>query len=158
MPSRIQRRLDLLGPPSPLSIENERRTVYRKVSRAKVDHLMALFDFPDPTLTSEQRSTTNVPLQGLFFLNSDLVLRQAQLLAERLRSQGGDDDAARIQYAYPLLYGREATEAEIRLGLEFINGGQTEPGSETAASAGATSRWQRYAQVLLVSGEFYFID
>ena len=146
------------GPPSPLSIENERRTVYRKVSRAKVDHLMALFDFPDPTLTSEQRSTTNVPLQGLFFLNSDLVLRQAQLLAERLRSQGGDDDAARLQYVYPLLYGREATEAEIRLGLEFLNGGQTEPGSETAASAGATSRWQRYAQVLLVSGEFYFID
>ena len=146
------------GPPSPLSIENERRTVYRKVSRAKVDHLMALFDFPDPTLTSEQRSTTNVPLQGLFFLNSDLVLRQAQFLAERLRSHGGNDDAARLQYVYPLLYGREATEAEIRLGLEFLNGGQTEPGSEAAASAGATSRWQRYAQVLLVSGEFYFID
>ena len=70
----------------------------------------------------------------------------------------GDDNVARIKYAYLLLYGRAATEMEIRLGLDFLSRSQTESGVKTADSAGAVSRWQRYAQVLLVSGEFYFID
>ena len=51
--------------------ENHRRTVYGFVSRRKLDPMLALFDFPNPNSTSEQRMVTNVPLQGLFFMNSD---------------------------------------------------------------------------------------
>src|SRR5580700_11305750 len=47
--------------------------------------------------------TTNVPLQGLFFLNSELVTNQAELTAKRIAA-GGGDDAARIQKAYRLLF------------------------------------------------------
>jgi hypothetical protein len=146
------------GPSRPLNLENQRRAVYSKVSRETMDPLMALFDFPDPSLTSEQRTSTNVPLQGLFFLNGDLLSRQAGLLAERLRSEAGDDDVARIKHAYPILYGREATPAEVELGLEFLTGSRTEGEGASSVSSGAPSAWTRYTQVLLASPEFYFLD
>ena len=95
---------------------------------------------PDPTISGDQRINTNVPLQGLFFLNSEMVLSQAELLAKRLAADG-PDDTARIQRAYRLLYGRPAKEAEVKLGLEFLR----------------SAPWPQYAQTLLSASEFYFI-
>ena len=52
---------------------------------------------------------------------------------------------ARVQRAYGLLYGRPATDRQVRLALEFLT-----PESD--------ARWQQYCQVLLGSNEFLFID
>jgi mono/diheme cytochrome c family protein len=127
------------GPPQELaSLENKKRTVYGRIRRSP-DGMLALFDFPDPTVSGDQRSATNVPLQGLFFLNSDLVWRQAELLVKRLGSEG---DVPKIHRAYRLLYGRQATEAEVQRGLRFLEQGD----------------WRQYAQVLLSAGEFYYLN
>jgi cytochrome c553 len=134
-----------------LNDENKRRTVYSKVSRFKINSLLTLFDFPDPSISNEQRNVTNVPLQGLFFMNSSLVLNQAELLANRLCADNNGDNAAKIKKAYRLLYGREATDSEVRLGLEFLGG-------IGAPSPGNSSAWQQYAQVLLSSNEFIFVN
>ncbi len=131
------------GPSSELTEENTRRTIYGKISRVKTNQLLALFDFPDPSATSERRNITNVPLQRLFFMNSDLIARQADGLAARLIS-AEKDDAARIKKAYPLLYAREASEREVQLGLEFLRAG--------------ASAWPEYAQALLSSNEFLFVN
>ncbi len=73
------------GKPTPLTDkENRRRTIYGTISRRKLDNLLGLFDFPNPNSTSAQRITTNTALQGLFFLNSELVLQQAEAFASRL--------------------------------------------------------------------------
>ena len=63
-----------------------------------------------------------MPLQGLFFLNSDLIQRQAAALLTRLgpESASGEDSAARIQRAYGLLFQRQPTQQEIQRGLEFL--------------------------------------
>ena len=53
------------GPPAALDDKNKRRAVYGFVSRRKLDSMLALFDFPNPNNTSEQRVVTNVPLQRL---------------------------------------------------------------------------------------------
>ena len=45
---------------------------------------MAMFDFPDPNATSEQRTVTVGPLQRLYFMNSKFVAAQAKALAERV--------------------------------------------------------------------------
>jgi hypothetical protein len=142
------------GPPLELSSEkNHRRTVYARIRRADytctsgtggVDRMLQLFDFADPASSVDQRTGTNVPLQGLFFLNSDLAMSQAELVAKRL-ADGGGDDAARIQRAYKLLFGRPAKDTEVRLGIEFLNG---------AGSAG----WSQYAQVLLSSSSFLYVN
>ena len=142
------------GPALELRSEaNRRRTVYARIRRADytctsgtggVDRMLQLFDFADPASSVDQRSNTNVPLQGLFFLNSDLVMNQADLVAKRLATSGGDDKE-RIQNAYRLLFGRPAKDTEVRLGLEFLNGA-------------GTSAWQQYTQVLLSSPSFYYVN
>ncbi len=136
-------KLDLTvgGPAARLTDDNNRRTVYGYVSRRKLDPLLALFDFPNPASTSEQRITTNVPLQRLFFLNSSLVERAAEGLSSQLE---GASDEAKIRQAYRLLFNRDPTRAELKLGLEFVR-----PGREA---------WPKYAQVLLSSNEFLFVD
>lgn len=131
------------GVSAELTDENNRRTIYGKVSRVKIHELLGLFDFPDPSNSSERRNVTNVPLQRLFFMNSEFMARQAEALASRILSDAGDD-AARIKKAYPLLYGREATEIEVQLGLDFLR-------SRPAA-------WPQYAQALLSINELIFLN
>jgi cytochrome c553 len=135
------------GPSAELAPENRRRSVYGKISRFKLDPLLSLFDFPDPGMSAEQRNVTNVPLQGLFFMNSPLVAQESQRLVERLSREAGKEDAARIRRAYELLYSREAQDAEIQAGLEFLRQG-----------ASSATAWQQYAQALLASNEFIFLN
>ena len=133
------------GPSVPLTEEdNRRRTAYGRVSRAKLDVLLRLFDFPNPVSTSAQRFATNTPLQGLFFINSEFVMRQADALAARLQQEAGSDREAKILRAYRLLFNRTPTQEELRLGLEFV--------------AGSPKAWPRYTHVLLNSSEFLYVN
>src|SRR5262245_13813545 len=106
------------GPSAQLTPLYDRRTVYGKVSRYKLDDFLQLFDFPSPNLSAEKRFTTSVPLQRLFFMNSDFMQQQGERLAQRL---GGEpDNRARVEKAYRLIFGRTPTDAELRAGLDFI--------------------------------------
>jgi hypothetical protein len=110
------------GPSKPLTPFFDRRTVYGKVSRYKLDDYLQLFDFPSPNLSAEKRFTTSVPLQRLFLMNSDFMQQQGELLARRVAAE--PDTTARIQQAYRLVFGRRATDAEVKAGLTFLS---TEP-------------------------------
>ena len=107
------------GPSADLTPSYKRRTVYARVSRYRLDEYLQLFDFPSPNFSSEKRHTTTVPLQRLFFMNSDFVQRQAEALAQRVADAG--DQAERIRKAYRLLFGRTPSEAELQAGLEFLS-------------------------------------
>src|SRR5262249_9647195 len=98
------------GPSQELTPDFNRRTIYGKVSRYKLDQYLQLFDFPAATISAEQRFSTSVPLQRLFFMNSDFIQQQAELLARRVASES--DGTARIRKAYRLVLGRIPTEAE----------------------------------------------
>jgi hypothetical protein len=137
------------GPPAPLaSPENRRRTLYASISRHNLDGLLRLFDFPDPNLTSDKRPVTTVPLQQLFVLNSPFMERQARALDARLTSEPAATVEDRVRRAYVLLYGRPATEEEVRLGLAFL----------AAPEAERPARWEQYAQALLAANEFIYLD
>lgn len=141
----VSGKLDLKmgGPAVPFTNEdNGRRTVYGFVSRRRLDPFLALFDFPNPIVTSEQRLPTTVPLQALFFMNSEIVMASAKSLASRVTSSGADD-AARIDNAYELLFQRKPTAEERALGLKFVQREES---------------WPRYMQVLLSSNEFSFLN
>ncbi len=132
------------GPPDALEdLCNTRRTVYGYVSRRRLDTTLGLFDFPNPNVTSPRRIPTNTPLQGLFFLNSEFVMEQARSLAWRL-GEKGDDDNTKIRAVYRLLFGRAPTKDELEWGRDFVT-------SEPKA-------WAQYAQVLLSSNEFLYVN
>jgi hypothetical protein len=130
------------GQSQPLDADFRRRTLYAKTGRFQQDETLSLFDLPAASVTCEQRAVTNVPLQKLFFLNSDTVVRRAAALAQRL--PGEAEDAA-ITAAYSLLFQRQPSERERRLGRAFLQTARAE-------------RWREYAQVLLSSNEFAYVD
>jgi mono/diheme cytochrome c family protein len=142
----------LAGPSFELSAaNNNRRTLYGVVSRHELNPLLRLFDFPDPNLTSAERTVTTVPLQQLFVLNSEFLVGNAKALAARLQTLT-NDDAGRIRQAFLLLYSRPATDAELQTGLAFLHGPSLAEGNQ------GLTRWEQYAQVLLSTNEFMFVD
>jgi hypothetical protein len=106
------------GPSIALTPLADRRTVYGRVSRVKLDEFLQLFDFPSASQSAEKRFATNVPLQRLFFMNSDFMQQQAEKVAARVIALPTDE--ARIQKVYRLIYGRAPTPAEVTAGLEYL--------------------------------------
>ncbi len=145
-------RLQLGGPPVELGDpHNRRRTIYGTVKRRELHDLLRLHDFPDPTSHSPGRLPTTTPLQQLFVFNSPFIQQQASALARRLLDEvpGGIED--RVRYTSHLLYGRSATDAQVRLAVAFLT-------AEPPDDASRDAWWKEYAQVLLGSNEFLFID
>jgi hypothetical protein len=145
-------RLDMTGGKS-LELDdpaNLRRTVYARVSRLKLNDLLMQFDYPDANVHAEKRSATNTAVQKLFMLNSPFMAAQSKALAARLAAEAPGDDAARVRLAYRWMFAREPDADELAMATDFL----ARPRSE---SAGMT-RWEQYAQVLLVSNEAMYVD
>ena len=141
------------GPSSNLAApDNRRRTLYGSVSRHDLNPLLRLFDFPDPNITSERRTQTTVPLQQLFVLNSEFLVRQAQALSQRLTADAAAPDADRIRNAYLLLYARPVTDDELQLGLAFLTA------APLPEEKSQLTPWQQYVQALLGANEFTYLD
>ncbi len=142
------------GAPTDKLLQSRRRTLYSIISRNgdrfESDEFLRLFDFPAPRVTSEGRTTSIVPQQFLFLMNSPFMTQRAKAFAARLAS-GADDDAQRIHLAYELLFARPPNDAEFRIGLDFLaNSGET--GQNVALTP-----WEQYAQVLLSANEFMYV-
>jgi hypothetical protein len=129
------------------SPDNVRRTVYARISRLRLNDLLAEFDYPDANVHAEKRSVTTTPTQKLFMLNSPFMLARAKAFASRLAA-AATDDGTRIRDAYRLLYAREPEPAEMKLGLAYL----------AKTVSGAMTRWERYAQALLASDEALYVD
>ncbi len=142
------------GPSSDFTDTNNRRTVYCKISRFRMNNFLQVFDFPNPSFTAEQRFSTIVPLQRLYFMNSPFVYQHAEQLAKRVYPAG--DDTARVKKAYKLLFNRDPNAKEMELAINFLHStpdlkGETITGQPTTA-------WKEYARVLLSSNEFEFMN
>jgi len=142
------------GPSVDFSEDNTVPTVFCKVSRYRLNNYLQVFDFANPSFTSEQRFSSNVPLQQLYFMNNPFVFKQAGVLAERVASEPTDE--ARITKAYEYVYQRKPTADELALGLKFLS---TTPEKAGYAVAGEPiTAWRQYARILLSSNEFQFLD
>ena len=64
--------------------DNHSRTVYGRVSRGRLNTILALYDFPDPMMTAPRRELTTSPLQQLFVMNSPFMQERAAHLAARV--------------------------------------------------------------------------
>jgi len=100
------------------SVKMTRRGVYGRVSRMYPNDFLTIFDAPTATISSDFRFTTNVPLQRLFFLNSEFVRKQAELLAARVKPAG--EGEAQVRKAYELVYQRQPSPAELTFALDFL--------------------------------------
>jgi hypothetical protein len=137
-----------------------RRTVYGFIDRQNLQGLYRTFDFASPDQTSPQRFTTTIPQQALFMMNSPFVVEQAKAVVARKEVASAPDDAGRVKALYRIVYGRPPSASEVSLGLRYI---QSVKGARYASLDGDApksllSAWDRYAQALLMSNEFVFVD
>ncbi len=142
------------GPSTDFAPDNLRRTFFCKVSRFRLNNYLMVFDFPNPSFKSEQRFSSNVPLQQLYFMNNALVYKQAGVLADRVHAEPNDE--ARIAKAYEYVFQRKPTAAEIQLGLKFLSTTPEKPGYTIEGKP--ITAWSEYARALLSSNEFQFVN
>jgi hypothetical protein len=142
------------GPSAEFNADNLRRTVFSKVSRYRLNNYLMVFDFPNPSFTAEQRFSSNVPLQQLFFMNNPFVYKQSGILAERVHSESKDD--ARIAKAYEYVFQRKPTAEELQLGMKFLSTTPEKPGY--AIEGKPVTAWSEYARALISSNEFQFVN
>ena len=94
---------------------------------------------------------TTVPLQQLFVLNSEFMVQNAKALAARLATSD-KDDAGRIRAAFLLLYGRPATEQDVKLGLAFLTAKDASKAGQETDALGAV------CPGVVGANEFMYVD
>ena len=107
-------------PKENFSTNEFRRMVYLTRIRQEQDSVFGAFDCPSGNQVMPKRSRSNTPLQALNLFNSNFVLQQADLLAERLRREAGEKSEAQIIRAFQLLYGREPDRFERKESATMI--------------------------------------
>jgi len=129
-----------------------RRTIHARSSRNgdqfPADQFLRLFDFPVPRASVARRTPSITPQQSLFMLNNPFVTNQAKALAAKVKVETEKESA--IQYLYQMLFARNPTPQELAVGTQFLEGKDAKPLPLT--------REERYAQALLASAEFLFIE
>jgi hypothetical protein len=79
-------------------------------------------------------------------MNGAFVLETSEALAERVRTEGGEDMEAGLRRLFDLVYGRAPRVEELRLAHNAL---------ETADDPDAA--WRTLCQALLASNEFLYV-
>jgi hypothetical protein len=140
-----------------------RRSLYLPIIRNAMLDLFSSFDYPDPSVTVEARPETTSPSQALYLMNSPLVVEASRKLVAAATGEGRE----RVERLYLAALGRRPNASEEARALRFVDGnvalqpsmgadvGKPAPVPDPAAQAEA---WRAFAQVLLVSNEFLYVD
>jgi hypothetical protein len=134
-----------------------RRAVYGFVDRQNLPGLFRTFDFASPDACAPERHQTTVPQQSLFLMNSPFLREQAIRLAGRVDDLPVAKVEDRVNRLHQLLFNRQAEPVELAFAGEFLNAAGSGPQPATGTDQRLTP-WQEYAQALLLSTEFAFID
>lgn len=125
---------------------SRRRTVYGFIDRQNLPGTFRIFDFASPDTHSPQRFVTTVPQQALFLMNSPFVMEQARKLVARPEVAATNDAEGKIKILFRTTYGRTPSDEEISLSRTFLE--------QTAEK----TRWELFAQTLLLGNDFAFVD
>jgi hypothetical protein len=104
----------------PIGPDYRRRTVYRMQVNSAKSPLLDALDCPDPSVKAPRRNVTTTPLQALGLMNNSFVLRQAQSMAQRVRTEAGEIPTSEITLAYRLAFGRLANAMESQRAQALI--------------------------------------
>jgi hypothetical protein len=138
--------------------ETKRRSIYLMQSRLKKHPYLALFDGADPNAGTGARLPSTTPLQALFFMNDPLAHQAAAGFAARVM-KAAPDEAARLDHAYAIAFGRKPTADELHECGAFLDRYRTELGRlKTPATQIDETAWSALGRVLLGGNEFLYVD
>jgi cytochrome c553 len=94
--------------------ETWRRMIYQERMRRVDDRIFTAFDFPDCGQVRAKRPVSTTPLQALNLMNSDFVVEQSALIAERAKKElVGCGPEVLVRRCFSLLLGRQPDAAEL---------------------------------------------
>jgi hypothetical protein len=131
--------------------DQNRRSIYVFAKRNLRYPLFDAFDLPDMHNSCARRAVTTTAPQALLLLNGDFTLDRSRRLGDDLAAQFPSDDAALAARAYQTVWGRPATDDEVKLAVKFLTSQKTALHSRDAAVAD-------FCQALLNSNEFLYVD
>jgi hypothetical protein len=132
------------GEATDLHKPSNHRSVYLCMLRHAPPQELAAFDLPDGIAESGQRAETNSPTQSLFLLNNPFVVRQSELLAERILAEHSSKHGC-VTEAFRRVLRRQPTETETARGVEYL----AQLGTKHLASL---------CQALFATNEFRYVD
>jgi hypothetical protein len=97
--------------------EGRRRSIYLQVRRSQPLTMLQVFDQPVMETNCTRRSRSTVASQALTLMNSDFMVRQAQVYADRVQKES---PAQAVRYALALAFHRQATAAEEKKLAAFL--------------------------------------
>jgi hypothetical protein len=124
-----------------------RRSVYLPAFRNSLPEVFEAFDFADPSTVVGKRNVSTVAPQALFMMNNPFPRQQAEAAAEKLLAETGLDDAGRLTRACRLTLGREPTEGERRVLMQFLRG-----------SSNSAAAWANVIHALFASTDFRYVN
>ena len=90
-----------------------RRGLYVYWRRSTVYPSFITLDAPTREFCSAQRARTSTPLQSLVLMNDPVFVEAARAFAQRILTEGGPDQAARLRFAWRTALGRIPSPEEI---------------------------------------------
>jgi hypothetical protein len=126
------------------------------IARNSLPRALDVFDFAEPSLVVGSREASNTADQALFMLNNPFVIEQSDALARQLIKSSSNQNE-RIAKAFTLVYGRNATQKELRSATEFFR--KADDGKKTGpAEQRLFQSLSQFCQALLCSAEFRLIN
>lgn len=128
------------------------RSIYLPWLRDNLPEAMELFDVADPSMPRSDRDQTTVPGQGLYLLNSPLVMRSAERLIDLLPDDLSTEQ--RLEQLYRRVWLRSPTAEERAASVAFLDSfDQAEDAQHAPASREALAA---VCQSLFASSEFLY--
>ena len=135
---------------------HEYRSVYLPSRRLGKHPYMELFDGPNPNECNARRPVSTVPLQALFWMNSDFIRDNARALAARVISAGTQPEE-RIRRATQLAYNRPPSADELRDLMRYSKDYAAEVETKDATEK-ELRVWTSVCRLLLSANEFVYLD
>ena len=141
---------------NPFEVPSYFRSVYLPIARNTLPRALDVFDFAEPSLVVGTRESSNTPDQALYMLNNPFVLEQSDALARRIMKLSSNP-IDRAGKAFNLVYGRSATEDELRSASVFFRKADESKGSLPREQQ-TFKTLSEFCQALFCSAEFRFIN
>ena len=117
---------------------------------------MELFDGPNPNECNARRPVSTVPLQALYWMNSDFIRDNARSLAERVLAAASQPEE-RLRHAMQWAYNRPPSADELRDLTRYTQ--DYAAAVETTDAAEKELRvWTSLCRLLLAANEFVYLD
>ena len=135
---------------------SRRRSVYGFIDRQELPQVLRVFDFASPDQSIPQRSSTTVPQQALYMMNSPFVIEQAKRLADRPEVVEAESTRELIRALYACALSRTPTDEEFSATQDWLE--HEDSFSVDGEDETSMQPLQRLAQALLMTSEFAWVD